>query len=83
MTQLEIITSTELSGKGMFSISPFRNSTSSMLFLNFATTRPSGCTVSSSSTMRRRASVPMAENLSAYFVSCSVFLRVSAVGIFR
>ncbi len=30
MTQLEMMTSTELSGSGMFSISPFRNSTLSM-----------------------------------------------------
>ena len=30
MTQLEMMTSTELSGSGMFSISPFRNSTFSM-----------------------------------------------------
>jgi hypothetical protein len=32
--------------------------------------------------IRNLASVPMAENISAYFVTCSVFFFVAAPGIF-
>ena len=47
------------------------------------TTKPSGCADSSNCMIRRRGSVPMAESMSAYFATCSVFFLLVAIGIFR
>src|SRR5581483_1364314 len=47
------------------------------------TTMPSGCAERSSCMMRRRASVPIAENMSAYRVTCSVDFLAEAIAMFR
>src|SRR5882724_4207856 len=46
------------------------------------TTSPSGCAERSNCMIRNLGSVPMAENMSAYFATCSVVLLLCAVRIF-
>src|ERR1700693_3898470 len=46
------------------------------------TTSPSGCAERSNCMIRNLGSVPMAENMSAYFATCSVVFLLCAVGMF-